>query len=59
MIVRLKCEKEGDEFWVSDFRHLEIDSRAWEGLEETVAYSTASYHVGAVGSFLSSFLLVV
>ncbi|KAH6791465.1 transmembrane/coiled-coil protein [Perilla frutescens var. frutescens] len=29
------------------FKYLEIDSRAWDGLEETVAYSAANHHVGA------------
>ncbi|PIN26857.1 hypothetical protein CDL12_00401 [Handroanthus impetiginosus] len=29
------------------FKFLEIDSRAWDGLEETVAYSPAKHHVGA------------
>ncbi|KAL8477780.1 hypothetical protein ACS0TY_029904 [Phlomoides rotata] len=29
------------------FKYLEIDSRAWGGLEETVAYSPAKHHVGA------------
>ncbi|KAL6518479.1 hypothetical protein OROGR_018981 [Orobanche gracilis] len=30
------------------FKFLEIDSRAWDGLEETVAYAPAKNHVGAV-----------
>ncbi|KAL6583237.1 hypothetical protein OROMI_005315 [Orobanche minor] len=29
------------------FKFLEIDSRAWDGLEETVAYAPAKNHVGA------------
>lgn len=29
------------------FKFLEIDSRAWDGIEETVAYSPAKHHVGA------------
>ncbi|KAI3461959.1 hypothetical protein Pfo_018622 [Paulownia fortunei] len=29
------------------FKFLEIDSRAWGGLEETAAYSPAKHHVGA------------
>ncbi|KAL3844697.1 hypothetical protein ACJIZ3_002100 [Penstemon smallii] len=29
------------------FKVLEIDSRAWDGLEETAAYSPAKHHVGA------------
>ncbi|KAL1569543.1 transmembrane and coiled-coil domain-containing protein 4-like isoform X4 [Salvia divinorum] len=29
------------------FKYLEIDIRAWDGLQETVTYATASHHVGA------------
>ncbi|KAG8383406.1 hypothetical protein BUALT_Bualt04G0009400 [Buddleja alternifolia] len=29
------------------FKFLDVDSRAWDGLEETAAYSPAKHHVGA------------
>ncbi|KAL2240145.1 transmembrane and coiled-coil domain-containing protein 4-like [Sesamum indicum] len=35
------------------FKFLEIDSRAWGALEETVAYSPAKHHVGAFLRLLS------
>lgn len=52
-----KYENKEDEFCVFNFRYLEIDSRAWEGLEETVTYSIASHHVGAVSSIFSPYFL--
>lgn len=39
----------GDFFY---FRYLEIDIRAWDGLQQTVTYATANHHVGAVSSLL-------
>ncbi|XP_042019878.1 transmembrane and coiled-coil domain-containing protein 4-like isoform X3 [Salvia splendens] len=51
------CESVADypQLWAHDssgllrpiFKYLEIDIRAWDGLQETVTYATASHHVGA------------
>ncbi|XP_042025194.1 transmembrane and coiled-coil domain-containing protein 4-like isoform X1 [Salvia splendens] len=51
------CESVADDpqLWAHDssgllrpiFKYLEIDIRAWDGLQQTVTYATASHHVGA------------
>ena len=40
------------------FRFLKIDPKAWSGLEETAASSTAKTHIGAVRLPLRSFFIV-